>query len=72
MLPEFNQSCVIDTNCMMQGWSILVHASEATLCNWQSAKDSILALPPSVYETAGGNGQSLSNSLWWIATRPCP
>lgn len=27
-------------------------------------------LPPSVFESSGGNGHSLTNTLWYIATRP--
>lgn len=71
MLPLFNASCSSDPVCKSEGWSILVNALEATVCRWQSAADAIMALPDTVFSTAGGNGQSRSNSLWYIATRPC-
>eukprot|EP01041_Mallomonas_annulata_P006550 gene6550-13248_t len=71
MFPSFNESCLIDPLCVREGWSVLVHAAEAELCMWKSAAKNIEALPSSVFTSAGGDGQSRSNSLWWIATRPC-
>lgn len=59
--------------CERDGWSVLVLSCLATLGRWKEARDGIVALPPSVFEAAGGNGHSLSNSLWYIATRdPVP
>jgi len=69
MLPLFSQSCDSDENCPKQGWSILVNMCQATVGEWQYAWKSILELSPEVYESAGGNGHSKSNSLWFISTR---
>ena len=69
MLPLFSQSCDSDENCPKQGWSILVNMCQATIGQWQYAWKSILELSPEVYESAGGNGHSKSNSLWFISTR---
>lgn len=70
MFPHFNHSCSSDPVCEEQGWSILVHLSQATMGDWEGALKGIQALPDSVFTTAGGNGHSRSNCLWWIGTRP--
>ena len=72
MLPVFQKSCFGSKDCLVQGWSVLVFAMQATLGKWEEARKGILALDPSAFEGAGGNGHSLSNSLWYIATRPTP
>lgn len=72
MLPFFNESCFKSPICEAEGWSILVLLSAATIGKKHQAWAGIKALPDSVFESAGGNGQSRSNSLWWIATRPDP
>jgi len=69
MLPFFQTSCEADPNCAAQGWSLLVYLSQATVGDWEAARAGVLSLPDDVYEGAGGNGHSKSNSLWWIATR---
>ena len=71
MLPIFSESCSSDPLCEAQGWSVLVYASEASLCNWKYAWDGVAKLPDSVFLEAGGDGHSRSNTLWWIATRNC-
>ena len=42
----------------------------ATIGKWEEAKRGLLSLNASVFLNAGGNGHSLSNSLWYVATRP--
>lgn len=72
MLPVFRKSCEADPVCTDQGWSVLVHCLEATTGRWEAAWAAIEKLedqPETVYETAGGNGHSRSNTLWYIATR---
>lgn len=72
MLPAFEKSCDQDhADCVLQGWSTLQWGAAAVLGACLTARDHVLALPNSVYDTDGGNGQSKSNALWWIATR-CP
>ena len=58
-------------DCVNQGWSTLTWGASAVLGGCEIAKTHVLMLPDSVYATDGGNGQSKSNALWWIATR-CP
>lgn len=58
------------SECEQQGWSILEFTSLASAGYWKSAWDNVDRLDPALYETAGGNGHSRSNTLWYIATRP--
>jgi hypothetical protein len=44
----------------------------ATIGLWEGAREGTLKLNDSVFEAAGGNGHSRSNTLWYIATRPDP
>ena len=70
MLPVFMRSCDEDYDtCALQGWSTLSWGAAAVLGGCTLAKEKILDLPSSVYGTDGGNGQSRSNALWWVATR---
>ena len=71
MYPKFKASCDSDIHCEGDGWSILVHAASATLCDWESSLENILNLPEKVFLEAGGNGHSLTNTLWWVGSRPC-
>lgn len=72
MLPVFAASCLGDKNCVAQGWSVLVYACMASVGDWQGAWKGMAALNDSVFLEAGGDGHSLSNSLWYVATRPDP
>lgn len=56
--------------CVNDGWSILIHICQATAGDWFKAWENVERLPDEVYLTAGGNGHSKSNTLWYIATRP--
>ena len=68
--PQFESSCSADKNCGPQGWSVLVYAAQAEIGLWQQAWSNLQALNDTVFEEAGGNGHSRTNSLWYIATRP--
>jgi len=70
MYPPFAESCNSDRNCEEQGWSILQYAMLATVGHRNLAAEKVNKLPSSVFESAGGNGHSLTNTLWYIATRP--
>jgi hypothetical protein len=59
-----------DDLCVSSGWSVQLFAILATVGHPQEAVQQTLQLSPSVYEGAGGNGHSKSNTLWYIATRP--
>jgi endoglucanase Acf2 len=70
MLPFLNDSCAANPSCETDGWSIMVLTSQATIGEWRAAWKGLNALSPDVYDAAGGNGHSRSNTLWYIATRP--
>lgn len=70
MLGPFNASCQVEPNCAADGWSVLMMGGLATIGEWRAAWEGIKQLDHAVYEGVGGNGHSLSNSLWYIATRP--
>eukprot|EP00903_Cladosiphon_okamuranus_P009961 g9449.t1 len=76
MLPSFEESCLHDSNpikaCVVEGWSMLVHAGQAITGRWEDGRDGILALPDDAFETAGGNGHSRTSMLWFVANRPAP
>jgi hypothetical protein len=56
--------------CVEEGWSVQILALLATLGHKQKALGHAKNLTESVFETAGGNGHSMSNTIWYIATRP--
>mmetsp|Transcript_31779 Transcript_31779/g.30301 ORF Transcript_31779/g.30301 Transcript_31779/m.30301 type:complete len:1026 (+) Transcript_31779:155-3232(+) len=70
MLPLFQESCFADEDCIAQGWSLLIFAGHAEIGNWKGAWKGVNAVNESVFSQAGGNGQSRSNSLWYVSTRP--
>jgi len=70
MLPDFKQSCVKDSTCAKQGWSVMVYSCMAVIGQWREAWEGVNSLNLTVYEEAGGNGHSKVNTLWYIATRP--
>lgn len=55
---------------MKEGWSVVIYTSLAETGDWHTAWEGVNALDSSAYESAGGNGHSMSNTLWYIATRP--
>lgn len=57
---------------MNEGWAILLYAVLATLGHPDMAMEKTLALPENAFTSAGGSGHSLTNTLWYIATRPTP
>lgn len=70
MYPSFAQTCEASADCETNGWSVLQLASLATIGHPTNASDFAQALAPDVFDSAGGNGHSLTNTLWYIATRP--
>jgi endoglucanase Acf2 len=72
MLPYFQESCSQYPACRSEGWSILIIACLATIGQVDEAFEQVLTLPEEVFNTAGGNGHSRSNTLWYVATRPTP
>lgn len=70
MYPSFANTCAANKDCEENGWSLLQLASLATIGYSDEAFKGAQALSPSVFASAGGNGHSLTNTLWYIATRP--
>ena len=57
-------------DCKDSGWQVLIYATQAAIGDWRAAWKGVSKLPEAAFLDAGGNGHSLSNSLWYIATRP--
>lgn len=55
--------------CMSEGWSILIYTTMATVGKWEKAWAGAANVSDEVFDHAGGNGHSRSNTLWYIATR---
>eukprot|EP00555_Chaetoceros_dichaeta_P010025 CAMPEP_0198261074 /NCGR_PEP_ID=MMETSP1447-20131203/9873_1 /TAXON_ID=420782 /ORGANISM="Chaetoceros dichaeta, Strain CCMP1751" /LENGTH=1095 /DNA_ID=CAMNT_0043948879 /DNA_START=58 /DNA_END=3342 /DNA_ORIENTATION=- len=70
LYPSFAKSCRSSSDCDAQGWGILQHAILATVGHADKAIQYAEKLPKEVFETAGGNGHSLTNTIWYYATRP--
>jgi Glycosyl hydrolase family 81 C-terminal domain len=64
------ESCGSDPECTSNGWSVVQLAMLATVGHQEESAEIANALSLDVFESAGGNGHSLSNSLWYFATRP--
>lgn len=69
MYPSFEKNCNADKVCEEQGWSVLQLGALSTVGHAKLALSRAEFLPEEVFETAGGNGHSMSNTLWFIATR---
>jgi Glycosyl hydrolase family 81 C-terminal domain len=71
LYQPFADSCDANFNdCRDEGWSVLVLAMLATVGSRDEAIKKALELPSSVFESAGGNGHSLTNTIWYLSTRP--
>jgi endoglucanase Acf2 len=71
LYPSLAACCDLDDDCAENGWSIFQLSTLATVGQPQIAFERAqTTLASQVFETAGGNGHSLSNTLWYIATRP--
>jgi Glycosyl hydrolase family 81 C-terminal domain len=71
LYEPFKASCDAHfQDCQDQGWSVLVLAVLATVGHGDKAISKALELPEEVFTSAGGNGHSLTNTLWYLATRP--
>ncbi|EJK74617.1 hypothetical protein THAOC_03693, partial [Thalassiosira oceanica] len=70
LYPSFAASCSSDERCREEGWAVLLYAVLAELGHADMALNLTLSLPESAFTSAGGNGHSLTNTLWYIASRP--
>jgi len=65
-----SKACATDPGCYESGWAILELASLATVGYAAEAIEKVGKLKDDVFEDAGGNGHSRSNTIWYFATRP--
>ena len=72
MYPSYVESCDSDANCVNEGWAVLLYAVLASLGHPEMAMAKTLELSDDVFDSAGGSGHSLTNTLWYIASRPVP
>jgi len=70
MYYPFSRACADFHQCTESGWAVLQLGILATVGYADAAAARVKELLPASYENAGGNGQSKSNTIWYIATRP--
>jgi endo-1,3(4)-beta-glucanase len=70
LYPKYEEACKEAGDfCVENGWSILQAGLLATTGDKKSALKQALAVPAFVFETEGGMGNSLTNTIWFVATR---
>ncbi|CAE8695749.1 unnamed protein product, partial [Polarella glacialis] len=69
-LPEFSNSCHSDANCTDMGWSWTLCMQQAVV-DVVGARECLKHQPADAFAIASyaANGNSLTNSLHWVATR---
>jgi len=68
--PKYKESCESAGDfCVDNGWSILQAGLCATAGNRDDALKQAFAVPEVVFSSDGGVGNSLTNTIWYIATR---
>ena len=72
LYPSFSESCESSAACVNEGWAVLLYAVLASLGHAELALDKVIALPDEAFTSAGGSGHSLTNTLWYISSRPKP
>jgi hypothetical protein len=70
MYYPLSQACYFSVECSTSGWAILQLAVLATVGYPEVALPRVQELNRDAFLTAGGNGQSKTNTLWYISTRP--
>lgn len=71
LYPEYEESCKEAGDfCVKNGWDIIQAGLCATAGNFEEAMDQVLALSDTAFDSEGGEGNSLSNTIWYISTRP--
>jgi endo-1,3(4)-beta-glucanase len=70
IFQPLSQVCASDPGCYESGWSILQLSTLATVGYPEEAIEQVGKLSDDVFEDAGGNGHSRSNTVWYFATRP--
>jgi len=70
LYPLYKKSCEEAGDfCVDNGWSIMQAGLCATAGNREEALKQALAVPADVFNSLGGVGNSLTNTIWYVATR---
>lgn len=70
LYPMYKESCEsVGEFCVKNGWTIIQSGLCATAGMREEAIEQALAIPSKVFASEGGMGNSLTNTLWYIATR---
>jgi endo-1,3(4)-beta-glucanase len=70
LYPLYEEACKTAGDfCIENGWSILQAGLRAEAGDHEEALEQTMAIAPEVFSSDGGNGNSLSNMIWFIATR---
>ena len=70
LYPLYKKSCEVAGDfCVDNGWSILQTGLLATTGKREEALKQALAIPSDVFDSLGGVGNSMSNTIWYISTR---
>jgi endo-1,3(4)-beta-glucanase len=70
LYPIYEKSCkTAGKFCVDNGWSILQAGLLATAGDQKTALEQVLAVPTKTFDSLGGEGNSLTNTIWFISTR---
>lgn len=70
LYPEYEKSCEAAGDfCKEDGWNIIQAGLCATAGNVEEALKQAALISDDAFTSDGGNGNSLSNTIWYIATR---
>jgi len=71
LYPLYKEACESAGKfCVENGWSIMQAGLLAETGEMGKALDQAAAVPAKVFDSLGGLGNSLSNIIWFISTRP--
>jgi hypothetical protein len=70
LYPMYDKSCLAEhEKCVDGGWTIMQYGLLATAGQRKTALEQVLLIPEDVFESQGGLGNSLTNTIWYISTR---
>lgn len=71
LYPLYEESCEAAGDfCIENGWIVIQAGLCATAGNVNEALEQALALSVDAFDSDGAKGNSLTNTIWYIATRP--
>ncbi|GKY92767.1 hypothetical protein MPSEU_000246500 [Mayamaea pseudoterrestris] len=70
MYHSLSDSCYDNEGCTETGWGVGVQAILATAGHQKLALNKTEMMPAEAFKGPAGDGHSLTNTLWYIATRP--